>query len=111
MRTWTRRTAARKAAKTRMRTQSHAARSRAAFKALSRQPWGTLTTEELSRGARQAARQRPASARSRSARKAVRTKGQTLRRAAKRARAARKKVEHTRRRRVRLNALRDRSGR
>ena len=94
-----------------MRTQSHAARSRAAYKALSRQPWGTLTTEALSRGSRQAARQRPASDRSRSARKAVRTKGQSLHRTAKRVRAARKKVEHTRRRRIRLKAARLRSGR
>jgi hypothetical protein len=70
-----------------MRTQSHAARSRAAYKALSRQPWGTLTTEELSRGSREAARQRPAAARSRSARKAVRTKGQSLHRTSKRPRA------------------------
>jgi len=68
-----------------MKTQSHAARSRAAYKALFRQPWGTLTTEEMSRGSRQAARQRPASDRRRSARKAVRTKGPGLR-----SRAARK---------------------
>ena len=74
MKKQSRRTAARKAAKTRMRTQSHAARSRAAYKALSRQPWGTLTREELSRGSREAARKRPASARSRSARKAARTR-------------------------------------
>jgi hypothetical protein len=84
MKTQTRRTAARKAAKTRMRTQSHAARSRAAYKALSRQPWGTLTTEEMSRGSRQAARQRTAADRSRSARRAVRTKGPRLRSAAAR---------------------------
>jgi hypothetical protein len=62
-----------------MRTQSRAARSRAAYKALSRQPWGTLTHEEMSRGSRQAARQRPASDRSRSAKRAVRTKGPRLR--------------------------------
>ncbi len=67
-----------------MRTQSHAARSRAAYKALSRQPWGTLTREEMSRGSRQAALQRPASDRSRSAKRAVRTKGPKLRSAAAR---------------------------
>lgn len=78
--TRTRRAAARKAARNRMRTQSHAARSRAATKALFRQPWGTVTTEALSRGARQAAAQRSPADRKRSARKAVRTKGPRLRR-------------------------------
>jgi hypothetical protein len=58
-----------------MRTQSHAARSRAAYKALRNvQPKSRLTTEELSTGARQAARQRSAADRKRSARKAVRTR-------------------------------------
>jgi hypothetical protein len=58
-----------------MRTQSHAARSRAAYKALRNvQPKSRLTTEELSRGARQAARQRSAAERKRSASKAVRTR-------------------------------------
>ena len=62
-----------------MRTQSHAARSRAAYKALSRQPWGTVTTEAMSSGARQAARRRSAADRQRSARRAVRTKGPRMR--------------------------------
>ena len=67
-----------------MKTQSHAARRRAAYKALSRQPWGTVTTEALSRGTRQAAAQRGSADLKRAARKAVRTKGPRLRRAAAR---------------------------
>jgi hypothetical protein len=59
-----------------MRTQSHAARSRAATKALRHvHPQSRLTTEELSRGSREAARQRSAADRKRAARRAVRTKG------------------------------------
>ena len=72
--------AARKAARTRMKTQSHAARSRAAFKALRHvHPQSRLTTEELSRGSRQAARERGSSDLKRAARRAVRTKGPRVR--------------------------------
>jgi hypothetical protein len=67
--------AARRAARTRMRTQSHAARVRAADKALSHWPWGTLSKNALSRQGKQAAASRSAGSRSRSARQAVRTKG------------------------------------
>ncbi len=75
MTTRTRSAAARKGARTRMRTPSHAARSRAAYKGLSRQPWGTVTTDALSRGSRQAADERGHADLSRAARRAVRTKG------------------------------------
>jgi hypothetical protein len=75
MATRTQRAAARRAARTRMRTQSHAARSRAAYKALSHNPWGTVTTEALSRGSRQVAARRGHADLSRAATRAARTKG------------------------------------
>jgi hypothetical protein len=77
----------RKADRTRKRARPHgpyATRRRAAIKALFQWPWGTLTTGELARGSREAARRRPAAERRRAARKAVRTKGPRLRRQAAR---------------------------
>ena len=79
-----RQAAARKAARTRMRTPSHAARSRAAYKGLSHQLWGTVTTEALSRGSRKVAAKRGHADLSRAARRAVRTKGPRLRKEAAR---------------------------
>jgi hypothetical protein len=67
--------AARKGARTRMRTQPHSARVRASEKALSHWPWGTVSTGAMSRQGKAAAASRSARSRSRSARKAVRTKG------------------------------------
>jgi hypothetical protein len=67
--------AARRAARSRMKSRSHIARVRASEKALSHWPWGTLSEEAMSRQGRQAAAARTARSRSRSARKAVRTKG------------------------------------
>jgi hypothetical protein len=67
--------AARKASRTRMRTQPHAARVRAAFKALAGWPEGTVSRQAMSRQGKEAASSRSAASRSRSARQAVRTKG------------------------------------
>ena len=86
--------AARKASRTRMRTQPRAARVRAAFKALAGWPAGTVSREAMSRQGKEAAASRSSGSRSRSARRAVRTKG-----AAERSEAA-KKASRTRRRRT-----------
>ena len=76
--------AARRAARTRMRTQPHSARVRASEKALRNWPWGTVSEDAMSRQGRDAAASRSAASRSRSARKAVRTKGSRGRSAAAR---------------------------
>ncbi|HLY10788.1 MAG TPA: hypothetical protein VKW04_15905 [Planctomycetota bacterium] len=76
--------AARQAARTRMKTQPHAARVRAAERALSNWPWGTVSRDALSRQGKAAAAARSAGSRSRSAAQAVRTKGPRARSAAAR---------------------------
>lgn len=81
-----------RAARTRRKTQSHAARVRASERALSHWPWGTVSENALALQGREAAASRTAGSRSRSARKAVRTKG-----ARARSEAARK-AARTRRR-------------
>lgn len=58
-----------------MRTQPHAARVRAALKALSHYPSGTVSHDAMSKQGRDAGARRTAAGRSRSARQAVRTKG------------------------------------
>ena len=76
--------AARKATRTRMRTQPRTTRRGAAIRVLFRQPWGALLTKEIFQGSRQASRRRPAAERRRPARKAVRTGGRRPRRQAAR---------------------------
>jgi hypothetical protein len=85
MRQGTRRSsAARKAARTRMKTQPRAARARASLKALAHHPWGTVSRDALSRQGKESAAARSAGSRSRSASQAVRTKGKAGRREAAR---------------------------
>jgi hypothetical protein len=86
--------AARKASRTRMRTQPHAVRVRAAFKALAGWPEGTVSRAAMSRQGKEAAAARSPRSRSQSARRAVRTKG-----ARGRSEAARK-AARTRRRSI-----------